>query len=876
MADNYLHFPDNSLNLVNHTTTADSAALSITDLLDVQARVLPDIWTTGSDDQTFAAKYWTASAQRSWWFRTPVNGSSLSMSLSVNGTVFNVYLSTATVASVHSLTEIVWVRVRVDCAAGFIYFYTSPDTPMLVWTQLGDPVAITEASIFDSTAPLEIAARESATSSEFGGNMYRVRIFDDVTPVFDADFSNLTAADLKAGAFTEAYGNTVTIVGDSWAYVRPVPASLPLLSETEVLLESADGNKGWSAKWADRSGNNHHAERGSAPGPNTNASLFKGYDDAEGQYAYFPGTNTNWVVTPIVNMLDGDTGNVYQSIGQWQHNAGNPPTLVSDEDAFGGKAMEQTPTLSTQVFKTAASAAVNPVMVAAQEYTFVARVKLIDAGPLENFRVQLDFRDVADAALGGFISDPVVAVVGEYVEVYVTATSPATTTYARTYVISGAGETLDGTQQVYMSQASVHEGAATTLVPSFDIQADLELEWRGTRADWVTGASGHMIGTRNSGSYGYHMIEQSEAGGESGVYCRFGNGTVQRAFNMFVGEVIDPDRVVTIKTTYEEGVGWKGYLDGAFVDSAANLDAGPGIINNNLSTGARPDGNSTALAGTTSYALVRDGIDGPIVARFDANEVASPYAGYTDADLGNVWTVNRSATGLVTTIVDRDMELFTTDDYFAIPQTTALDFAEDEDFTIMVAGRYHADPPAGTRLIEKRSTNGWVFSVRAGRLTELFFDGATASTSLATGPPATVGEFWAQTMRRDADGDASLLLDGGSEASTADTTLGTMAFDVTTYIGADSGSSLFYEGQIMAVAIWRRALTNAEIVQAGAELTRLPAEELGRHGDSLLHYLKENYTIESGEVISALNEFNGITSVGRSEYKRARDTAFGL
>ncbi len=56
----------------------------------------------------------------------------------------------------------------------------------------------------------------------------------------------------------------------------------------------------------------------------------------------------------------------------------------------------------------------------------------------------------------------------------------------------------------------------------------------------------------------------------------------------------------------------------------------------------------------------------------------------------------------------------------------------------------------------------------------------------------------------------------------------------------------------------------------------LPATELGRHGDSLLKYLKDNEGVTASEVVSALNEYNGITSPPRKEYKEARDTAFGI
>ena len=87
--------------------------------------------------------------------------------------------------------------------------------------------------------------------------------------VFDADFTNLTAAEVAAGEFTEDSTNaaTVTLGGDEWAYVRPVTSGI--LGRAELLLQANDGNEGHSPKWADRSGNDHHAQLGSAAGADT-------------------------------------------------------------------------------------------------------------------------------------------------------------------------------------------------------------------------------------------------------------------------------------------------------------------------------------------------------------------------------------------------------------------------------------------------------------------------------------------------------------------------------------------------------------------------------------------------------------------------------
>ena len=58
--------------------------------------------------------------------------------------------------------------------------------------------------------------------------------------------------------------------------------------------------------------------------------------------------------------------------------------------------------------------------------------------------------------------------------------------------------------------------------------------------------------------------------------------------------------------------------------------------------------------------------------------------------------------------------------------------------------------------------------------------------------------------------------------------------------------------------------------------TLIPMSEWNRNDDSLLHYLKKNAVISSGEVVGALNEFIGVTAPPRKEYAEAKRRAFGV
>ena len=66
------------------------------------------------------------------------------------------------------------------------------------------------------------------------------------------------------------------------------------------------------------------------------------------------------------------------------------------------------------------------------------------------------------------------------------------------------------------------------------------------------------------------------------------------------------------------------YVDGRFVGAGGCLSRCPGRI---------------------YYAEVRDGIDGTVVASFDANDAAEPYATCVSSQTGETWTFNRSSSG---------------------------------------------------------------------------------------------------------------------------------------------------------------------------------------------------------------------------------------
>ena len=195
----------------NYASAPDSAALSLTTLLDIRARVSLNDWSPAAE--TCLVSKAAAAGQTSYIFRVPSTGANLQLVLSNDGTAATQATSSATVPFTDLSAG--WVRVTWRGSDGRVQFFTASDQSgnPSSWTQLGTDQNIGYASIFDSTSILEIGTRLSGTVSPAAGVVYRAQIrnniLDDGTGiVFDANFA--TAAKL-APSFTESSSNAATV-----------------------------------------------------------------------------------------------------------------------------------------------------------------------------------------------------------------------------------------------------------------------------------------------------------------------------------------------------------------------------------------------------------------------------------------------------------------------------------------------------------------------------------------------------------------------------------------------------------------------------------------------------------------------------------------
>lgn len=186
----------------NYASTPDSAALSITGDIDIQACIRPTFGLS-TPFQAILGKYNTAGNQRSYRFILETTGVFV-LGLSAAGTSFTAASSAA--PNIPGGSPL-WVRVTWRQSDGRVQFFTAPasPTPPTSWTQLGSDLTLSVTSIFDNNQVLAIGALSDGTSP-FAGMIYRVIIKNGIDGVtaFDAEFYKVAVG---AGSFTESSSN---------------------------------------------------------------------------------------------------------------------------------------------------------------------------------------------------------------------------------------------------------------------------------------------------------------------------------------------------------------------------------------------------------------------------------------------------------------------------------------------------------------------------------------------------------------------------------------------------------------------------------------------------------------------------------------------
>jgi hypothetical protein len=220
-------------------------------------------------------------------------------------------------------------------------------------------------------------------------------------------------------------------------------------------------------------------------------------------------------------------------------------------------------------------------------------------------------------------------------------------------------------------------------------------------------------------------------------------------------------------------------------------------------------GTSAPLAGRIFYAEVRNGIDGPVVARFDPNRANANSSSFV-ADTGETWTINRTAIANAARIVSAPVVLGDgTDDRLDVSGVPAFGTGEFTMFAVQSFSNISGGSDAG---VISGTTNGPTYHQRNGTRRMGMGKSGVGYVSATAG---TNNVDFAQTVhayRR--SGTTGTYFKNGSADGTA-----TDSFDYT--VAIDRILNAINLGQLAnGYAIYNRALSDAEIRGASRFLAR--------------------------------------------------------
>jgi hypothetical protein len=230
-------------------------------------------------------------------------------------------------------------------------------------------------------------------------------------------------------------------------------------------------------------------------------------------------------------------------------------------------------------------------------------------------------------------------------------------------------------------------------------------------------------------------------------------------------------------------------------------------------------GRGTDTAGRYYRAIVRDGINGTTV--FDADFTTGITSGAQTtftATTGQTVTINRSTAGRKSVAVVRPVWLLGTDDFFEVADNALLDFGASDSFTVVAVVRQWATPTAAGRYANKGNATGarWALFGNTGQaVTGLLNDGTNSANP--SGPAMTAGNLsvLAGVVNRTAATNTTYTNSvAGAPVSTS--SVGSVANAASFRVGSSSDGAVFQDFELLAVAVFRRALTAGELALIAA------------------------------------------------------------
>lgn len=394
----------------------------------------------------------------------------------------------------------------------------------------------------------------------------------------------------------------------------------------------------------------------------------------------------------------------------------------------------------------------------------------------------------------------------------------------------------DSTKYLYLPGSNGNY-ASTPDAAVLDITGDIDIRARVALDDWTPAATQTLVSKRGAAG---QRSWQLDVVATSGV-LRLGwteDGTTFILESSTAAPTVSDGARLWIRATLDVDDGGGNYVVKFYTGGAGEtpawvqlgatvtIAAGPTSIFSSTSPvecGSSVGGTTQLMAGALYRAQIYDGIGGTLVFDADFSTAEEPYATFTESSANAATvTINRSSGGKKASLVDRDLFLLGTDDYFEVSDHADLDFALGEGLAVVWFGRLYGTT-ANQALIAKKAdlTTAAGYSLDRGTANALRFmcaDGTNTGDDVAgaiTQGAATVVVGVRDVIADDLEVFAS---GSGSGSPTTDPTAATLANAGALRIGRLAGAGSAYgDFEFMGAALFREAPDDQAIVDLSTE-----------------------------------------------------------
>lgn len=375
---------------------------------------------------------------------------------------------------------------------------------------------------------------------------------------------------------------------------------------------------------------------------------------------------------------------------------------------------------------------------------------------------------------------------------------------------------LPGTQNNW---ASSPDAAAVDILSNIQIAAHIALD------DWTPSLVNTIVGKRSGGptNFGYHF-KVSTSGN---LVFEYGDTAVSTATRTSTATIsASNEQALWVKVTRDAASGAVEFFTAptqlteptTWTQLGATVAGAIGSMANSgdpIGIGAYNGSFNEQLTGRIYKVVVRNGIGGTIVFDADFSRNTSQTSFTESSSNAATVTINRSSGGRKSAFVVRPVWLLATDDYLTVRTNDAINFANPDSFTVIYIHRqWDTQINFGGYLWKETGSVGYQMAAwTTTRSVLVQIRDSIGSVQTPSGAPlGNQGTVTVFGLVRNVVADTLVnVVNNSTGTPQTDTTTGTIANNASLVIGRAGGG--YSDVEILAVAIFRKALTAGEIAQ---------------------------------------------------------------